>query len=212
MKHYGIVSGLLLVALSFVRASGAEPEIVTIRGERFSVWPTSDLAQRGLDVRDIPRDRNAAWVYIEAINAYEELPHELEEAFAYAHKTAFPAEHAKLRAFLSTPANRRAMDLARRAAAMEACQMPYFGDPRSSIISILLPNLSGMRRLARLLVADGRRLEAEGQYDAAVDNYLTTMRMGVHGCDGITLIENLVVRLTAAARRHGLISEDVTTP
>jgi hypothetical protein len=75
---------------------------------------------------------------------------------------------------------------------MDRCQMPYFGDPENSIVGVLLPNLSHFRFLGKLMVVDGRRLEAQGAYDEATRNYLTAMSMGEHVAQGHTLIEGLV--------------------
>ncbi|MCH8031190.1 MAG: hypothetical protein IIB09_05155 [Bacteroidetes bacterium] len=50
------------------------PATIVVRGERMRVWPVEDLIARGFDVQRIPRSENAAWVYLDAINAYVELP------------------------------------------------------------------------------------------------------------------------------------------
>jgi len=170
----------------------ADPETVELRGETRQVWPLADLRTRGLEVQDIPREQNAAWIYIEAVNAYEDIPAELSEAFDYAIAQAWPTQQPKLTEYLKRPGNQRALTLARKAAAMERCQMPYFGEPDGTIIGVLLPNLSMMRFLAKLLVADGQRLEAEGHYGDALNDYLACARMGAHVAQGVTLIEDLV--------------------
>ena len=186
----------ILIGFSWVPAlvlplRGDEPEIVTIRGEQHKVWPVDDLRARGFEVREIPREKNAAWTYIEAINAYEELPPSLDDAFTYSYKVAW-LDRPELTEYLKLPGNRRAMELARKAARVEECQIPYFGDPQSSVVAILLPNLAGWRMVGKIFVADGKRLEWEADYDAAMDNYLTTMRMGAQASRGQTLIEGLV--------------------
>ncbi|HUU82907.1 MAG TPA: hypothetical protein VM243_05320 [Phycisphaerae bacterium] len=190
-----IVAATAVLCLSPALLPADEPpEQVTIRDRTMTVWPADDLRQRGFDVADIPRDENAAWTYIEAANAFAELPDDLKGAFGYACRTAWPPGSAgtKLEAWLTNKDNRRALELARQAGELERCQMPYFGDPGGSIIAVLLPSLSHHRHLAKMLIADGRRLEAGGKYARAFDNYITAWRMGAHIGQGITLIEALV--------------------
>jgi hypothetical protein len=169
-----------------------ERESVTIRGEPFNLWPIDDLRARGFEFHEIPREKNSAWVYLKAVNAYEELPTDLADAFDHALYTAWPSGAAKLGDYLALPGNRRAIEVAHQAAGMDAYQMPYFGDPPGSILSVLLPNLSPMRFLGKLMLADGRRLVAQGAYDRAIDRYFDAMRMGAHVGSGMTLIEGLV--------------------
>jgi hypothetical protein len=172
--------------------AGSAPETVEIRGQQMTVWPVADLRERGFDVPDLPRDENAAWVYLEAANKFLDLPQGLSDAFDYAYGKAWPENQPELRTWLTSPENREALALVRKAAQMERCQMPYFGDPNGSVMSVLLPSLSQHRMLARMLVADGRRLTAQKDYRGAMDNYGTVLRMGHHVSDGVTLIETLV--------------------
>ncbi len=169
-----------------------EPDSITIRDKTFNVWPVEDLHARGFEVRQIPQSQNAAWMYIEAINAYEELPEGLAEAFEYAVYTAWPEGMAELEDYLELPGNRKAFDSAQKAAAMDEYQMPYFGDPPGSILGVLLPNLSPMRFLSKLILADTRRLVAQREYDRAIDLHFGGMRMGSHVGSCMTLIEGLV--------------------
>lgn len=186
------MTGLVATWITYSSALGATAETVTIRGESFNVWPRENLVQRGFDIPDVPRERNAAWVYIEAINRYAELPPELNEVFDYAASKCWPEDNAKLTEYLSADANREAIALVDRASRMEKHVMPSFGDPKASVIAVLLPNLSHYRFLAKLVVADGHRLEARGQFDEALERYLSILRMGEHLADGVILIESLV--------------------
>lgn len=169
------------------------PAQLTIRGETHTIWPADDLRDLGYDVADIPTDQNAAGSYIEAINAFAELPAELEEAFTQA-LDVWPegAAGKKLGAWITGKDNRRALELARRAARMDRCQFPYFGDPGDSVIMVIVPNLRHHRTLAKLLVVNGKRLESAGQYAQARADYQTACRIGGHVAQGITLIEALV--------------------
>ncbi|MGB2987268.1 MAG: hypothetical protein WBE26_15475 [Phycisphaerae bacterium] len=170
----------------------ADVETVTIRGDEFNVWPIEDLIERGFDITPVPREGNSAWVYIEAVSAFADLPEDLQDAFDYARNIAWPEGQKELADYLDLPGNRRAMELARKAAGMKAYQMPCFGDRTGSVLGILLPNLSHLRFLTKLVVVDGRRLEAQGRYDQALGRYTTMLRTGGHIGQGITLIEGLV--------------------
>lgn len=192
MAKRSACGALLLPLLVTFHAAAEEREAVTIRGETFHVWPAENLIARGLGIREVPREKNAAWVYFEAVNSFVELPEALEDAFDYALGTAWPDDHTALGDYLKLPGNRLAIERAHKAATMDRCQMPYFGDPNNSVLGVLLPNLSYCRFLAKLLTVDGRRLEAEGSYDEAMTDYLAVMGMGEHIAQGHTLIEGLV--------------------
>lgn len=196
----------ILLALSAAMAYGqaAElPQTIEIRGETMQIWPAENLRARGLEVQEIPRDENAAWLYLDAINAYPDLPEDLQDAFDYALSTAWPEGQEGLTEWLKHEQSQKAFELVRKAAGMQRCQMPYFGDPNTSIIAVLLPNLSHMRFLAKAMMVESRRLAAEGKADEALANQAATMRMGWHAAQGMTLIEDLVgVAVWALASRH----------
>ena len=183
----------ILFAGGLADASLAEgPETVRMRDQEFTIWPADELIERGFHVPKIPREHNAAWVYIEAVNAYAELPAQIVDAFDYAVRTAWPAEQPNLEEYFKRPQTRLALEKVRHAARMQRCQMPYFGDPNESIIALLLPSLSGIRMLSKMHTAEGRLLESQGRHVEALERHLLTMRMGEHIGQGITLIEGLV--------------------
>jgi hypothetical protein len=62
----------------------------------------------------------------------------------------------------------------------------------AGVMGILLPALSERRALARLSIVEAKRLEANGDVDAALDNYFNNFMVGRHMSQGPTLIENLV--------------------
>jgi hypothetical protein len=171
----------------------AEPTSITMRGETKKVWPFDDLRARGYDVPDIPREENAFWAYLQADNTFKELPTELRRVFDYAVSKAWPVGNdEQLGAYVLDRDNQRALEVVRRAAGMEKCQFYYFGDPNGLMVSLGLVDLTNYRQLAKLLIADGRRLEEQGAYQSALDNYVAVLRMGHHIGSGITLIEKLV--------------------
>lgn len=181
------------VPFTVVAAESPVQEHMTLRGKEMAVWPVADIRARGFDLPDLPHDQNAFYTYVEAINLYKTPPSDLQTAFDYAVEHAWPTEVGdKLSAFVLDEDNQAALRIAKQASVMPNCQMVYFGDPRNSIISLLLPSLSDFRYLGKLLAVDGRRLEEQGDYAAALENYATIYRMGHHVGDGITLIESLV--------------------
>ncbi|MHC4608834.1 MAG: hypothetical protein ACYS7M_00620 [Planctomycetota bacterium] len=196
LKALHSLAAVVLALLLPAEAARAEdaPAQVTLRGETWTVWPAADLLARGFDVQDLPRDRNAAWTYIEAVNAFAELPEDLTEAFEQALKHEWPKTSAgkALAAWITDKDNRQALELARKAAGMQRCQIPYFGDPEAGVLNVMLPSLSHYRHLAKMLVVEGRRLESEGRFTQALESYQTACRMGGHVAQGITLIESLV--------------------
>lgn len=202
MRIYCWIAGAMLLAPTVGAAADDEIQTVTIRGETYEIWPSEDLVARGLEVEDSPRERNAFWMYLDAINAYDELPKPLSEAFDYATQKAWPENAAALADYLQTPGTRRAFALTQRAAAIYRYHMPYFGNPEESVVSILLPNLSYYRFLGKLHIADGRRLAAGGDYDAASRRIFSAMSLGEHAAQGNTLIEGLVgIAVYALANR-----------
>jgi hypothetical protein len=207
MRRILMILVLLSVGVSAIAQAEPPKQPPTswnVRGEEMPIRPMADLQEAGLEVQDLPLDRNAAWVYLEAINAFVDLPPALQEAFDHALSHEWPAGQTELTTYMQEPGNRKALELTRKAAGMKDCQMPYFGDRRDSVLSILLPSLSTMRFLAKLSVVEGRRLEAEGNYDAALEQYLATMRMGNHAGHGATLIEGLVGNAIWSVGNRGL--------
>ncbi|MCB9866436.1 MAG: hypothetical protein H6816_07365 [Phycisphaerales bacterium] len=202
MRHDGwITAALALLALAACgvaraddpRAPDPDTQTLTIRGQTYMIWPFDDLRARGFDIPDVAPEDNAFWTYVEALNAFKEVPTDLSPAFDYALETAWPSAAGKaLKAYLLEPDNQKALARAREAADGEEFQLYYFGDPNGSVISVLLPSLSAYRMLGKLLIVDGRRLEAEGDYGGAMENYTTAFRMAHQVGGGITLIENLV--------------------
>jgi hypothetical protein len=169
------------------------PETLTIRGDVMKVRPNDGLRALGFTIPSVPRDENAFWIYLDAINSFKDVPEDVQAAFDYAVRNGWPEGHdAKLKAYLLDPANQKALSLVRQASRIEGFEPCYFGEPGESVIALLLPSLSPYRHLAKMLVADGRRLEQQGAHDSALRNYETIMRMGHHVAQGCTLIEGLV--------------------
>ncbi len=52
---------------------------VTLRGQSFEVFSADRLRSRGLEVPEIPPERNAAWVYVDAINKFVLPPQDVDQ-------------------------------------------------------------------------------------------------------------------------------------
>jgi len=206
-RNLAVIAGVgLIAAIPRLAWANSDTDRIKIRDQWFNVWPTEDLKARGLDVQTLPKDQNAAWRYIDAINAYEETPPEIAEAFQYAVQIAWPEGQTELAAYLNRPANQRAFELIQEAAEVERCQLPYFRSRESDgILSVLLPNLSHMRILGKMLTADARRLESQGDFAGAMRRYRTVMTMAIHVDQGITLIEALVAQALWNLSDRGVI-------
>ncbi|MCZ6816133.1 MAG: hypothetical protein O7F76_05475, partial [Planctomycetota bacterium] len=166
---------------------------VTLRGQSFEVFSPDRLRARGLEVPEIPRERNAAWVYVDAINKFVLPPQDVDhEVFDAAVAGTWPEGEAgnKLSDWLEQ--NEQALDLTRRAASMPEYHMPLFRGDSDALLMALLPHLAPQRQLAKLLSVDATRQMAQGRAEAAIENYLTTQRMGHQVGHGNTLIEGLV--------------------
>lgn len=169
---------------------------VILKGRSYEIFPLDDLEARGVRVKRIPSDQNAAYRYFDAINALPEIKddNELTQAIDDACDGKWPEGELRdrLNAYLDQSAN--AMELTRQAAQMDQYFLPLFrGDPNSdSIYSLLLPSLGDQRQLARILVADARRRADAGDFEGALNNLLTTERVGNQLGHGSTLIEGLV--------------------
>lgn len=193
--------GLVVIGLSLGPRAPAAPgpatqksdvEVVEVRGEKMWIFPIEELRRRGCDVMDLPRDQNAFWTVLEAVNAYREPPNELRQVVGYGADIAWPAEHdAALRAYVLDPANQAAIAAARRAAAMDRCQVIFLTGPGGSLISILIPDFGPLRFVCRLLLLDGRRLETDGQYDEAMEDYVAALRFARHVGSGPSFLHGL---------------------
>lgn len=171
---------------------GAAPRKVTLRGNVYDEYPADKLRQRGIRVPDVPDDRNAALIYIDAYNARVDLPSDLQDAFDQATAGAWPQDESGRRLAEWLEQNRPALDLARRAAAMPDCRMPVFGGDYEMLFALLLPTMSEHRQIARMLAIEATYRQSTGDAAGAVDSVLTLQRMANHVAGGTFIIEHLV--------------------
>src|SRR5690606_6267015 len=107
-----------LLACLFVAGEPAEDpdRHVTIRGTTYEIYPPEKLRARGFPVTDLPREENAAFLYIDAINMLG--PEEAELPISEAAAGEWPDGEAgeRLNAYLES--QQPVLDLARAASRM----------------------------------------------------------------------------------------------
>jgi hypothetical protein len=79
-----------------------------------------------------------------------------------------------------------ALDLVREGSRAKSCQMPLLGASEDTT------SFGMLRELARLLVADGKRAEHNGNSARAADDYFASVKFGVDCSKGGALIQSLV--------------------
>lgn len=179
-------------APSYAQSPDDSPKTVTIAGQHYTPYRAEELRARGLDVPDVPFDENAAWVYIEAINALTKAPEDLREAHDLAMDGKWPDGEQGERLAEWLEGNRAAMDAARRASAMDRFCMPLLRGDQDRLLSALLPQLSLQRDLAKAMRIQATYLASHGKAEEALETCLTMQRMAHHIGNGLTLIEGLV--------------------
>ncbi len=188
------VTWAICAAPAPVHAQSADgtPETITIAGKTYTPYRTKELRARGLDVADVPYDQNAAWVYVEAVNALTDCPEDLRDAHELAMDGKWPEGEQGKRLAEWLEGNRAALDKARQASVMDEFHMPLLRGDYDTLVSALLPQLSPQRQLSKTLRIEATYLASQGKAEEALDACLTMQRMGHHVGNGLTLIEGLV--------------------
>jgi len=183
-------------------AEEAEWQQITVGGETRYVMPNEVARGLGIPRQDVPDEENAAWVYIQAFNVLPEEPAQgnisplrrrgeprteptsrdkFDQQYGQAMEAPWDAAQSEeLYAWYQTTAEAR--QLFKKATSMGRCQLPILtGQPGVTFLAaLIMPNLSGMRSLARLMVLEGHLLEQEGKDREAVEAYLAAFRAGGH--------------------------------
>lgn len=206
LRFIPISAGVLAWVCAHVLAqTPSDRKTFKLRGQEQMIFPREKLIARGLTVPEIPDDQNAAWVYVDAINAFAELPGDLQEAQdAVMASGKWPEGDAGQRLADWLDQNADAIALTRKAATMPQYYMPMVQDPASdSLVSALLPTMSHMRNLARLMAVSAARKRASNP-DVAVDDAITLQRLAHHAAHGTTLIEGMVGMAIGAVAEKSL--------
>lgn len=102
---------------------------------------------------------------------------------------------------------REALDLCRKGAQMDFCQMPWLAPSTNS-----LPLLSSLRRLSRMLIAEGKLAQQAGDSDRAITDDLVAVKLGRDCSTGGPLLMSLVgLRITFPHRKSLLPRHSVTS-
>ncbi|MDP2899116.1 MAG: hypothetical protein Q8Q12_21470 [bacterium] len=160
-------------------------------GDRtFPVCPEEEWARAGFPLRRVPDDKNAAIEYINAINLYVKEPENLSDLYNYVLGNLWTDEAKALVPWLEQ--NAPAIAALREGARKDDCMFPLLKEPGVAMMNLLLPHLSTMRSLARLLTIQGKYFESQGKYREALDNYLLIARVGYQVSKEPILISGLV--------------------
>lgn len=154
------------------------------------VCPEEEWARAGFPLRRVPDDKNAAIEYINAINLYVKEPENLSDLHSYVLQNVWIDEAKALLPWLEQ--NAPAIAALREGARKDDCMFPLLKEPGVAMMNLLLPHLSTMRSLARLLTIQGKYFESQGKYREALDNYLLIARAGCHVSKEPILISGLV--------------------
>lgn len=156
----------------------------------FPVCPEEEWTRAGFPLRRVPDEKNAAIEYINAINLYVKEPESLSDLHSYVLQNVWIDEAKALVPWLEQ--NAPAIAALREGAKKDDCMFPLLKEPGVPMMNLLLPHLSTMRSLARLLAIQGKYFESQGKYREALDNYLLIARMGYQVSKEPILISGLV--------------------
>jgi hypothetical protein len=191
----GITCGLGAGGAMAQEANGAKWKSVTLGGDVYYATPAEVVRSLGLPYEDIADEENAATYYLQAMNALPATDPDdegLSEEYKAALDGPWSLDDGRFSAWFKS--TQEARDLTRNAAGMAECQFPILADEpgETFLAAIMMPYLSSLRTLARLMVVEGHLLEHEGRAEEALHSYLVVLRMGKHSLRGHTLIDGLV--------------------
>ncbi|MFH1418929.1 MAG: hypothetical protein ABII12_11680 [Planctomycetota bacterium] len=207
MSRYGLACALLFGALAQpgLAQEDEKSSKVIIEGREYEIYPADKLRARGFDVPEIPHDQNAAWVYVEAMNAMVDLPTDLGTAYESALDGQWPEGEDGERLAQWLGSNKQSLDLVRHASNMEQHYMPICGGESDALITTMLPTLSPSRQLAKMLSVESTYHLSQGNGEAAIDAMLTCRRFGNQVGKGKMIIEGLVGMAMSGVADRGLV-------
>ena len=165
------------------------PRRITVHGTSFEVATPAELKAKGFPYEYPPPERNAAIELIDAINELAKAMKSNFPAKAYNHvlKHAW-VEGEGLEQWLDE--HDRIHDLVQLAGEKPECVFPI--QNARLVAAILLPHYAGLRSLARFLVVRAKLSAHEGDYEQAVDDLCTILRIAEQTADDVFLIGGLV--------------------
>ncbi|HOO17364.1 MAG TPA: hypothetical protein PLU99_09665, partial [Phycisphaerae bacterium] len=177
------VACLFVVAVVFtVRAQAADPPRPSLRQPVDYVRWVNEEFSRGIT-------ENAAEFYQRALSEFSE-DDSLEKFIAEADASTWTPEQRRQRSAW-VQKNATCLEHFAKAARMDAC---YFPLPRESgaLVSVMLPELSTFRAIAKLMTVRARLRLLEGNVDGATEDVALLLRAGRHLQDQPFLIQYLV--------------------
>lgn len=198
-------AAILLVTSPTFAQNSSEKKTFKLRGQEHKIFLREKLVARGLTPPEIPDDQNAAWVYVDAINAFVDLPADLHDVHDAAIASGkWPEGDAGKRLSDWLDQNAEAIALTRKAGAMPQYYMPMVCDEEhNAFIAALLPTMGPMRNLAKLMTVSAAR-ERLSNPETAVDDAIATHQLAHHAANGSTLIEGLVGTAIASLAEKSL--------
>lgn len=190
-----IAAVVMVCALTPTQAQETGPIKLTLH----PTPPTSTALKYRLlpELRDM-QTGNAAVHYLRAMApelASQSFRKESQERLDQILET--PAD--KLRgADMSTAINRSSLGFIEDGSRRTSCDWEMIERAKRDGIAMLLPDLQAMRSLARQSAARARVAIADGKFDDAHRDLRTTLALGRHVADGVTLIQGLVGIAVAA--------------
>jgi len=176
-----VLAGSILTCA--IGAFAAEPETITVAGTEYRVIPDKEFRDLGFEFPDVPRNENAAYDYIAAINAYEPIEDRELQRLAR-RRVIWDDAPPELREYVR--GNQEALDLVRAGTRKSLCRFPFLDTSRSGhdvpIIyrAFLPPCYSWSRHLAMFLGLAGSMREHDGDYAECLALYADAAAIGVH--------------------------------
>lgn len=188
MKRTILVASAALLPAGILAgcALAGEPKPTTIKlcGKTLKLMPEEEIRECGFPYTDIAPDENAATWYIRGANELCEVEYGdysvVGNQELHARRHLWDPDLTELGKKLD--AARRALELYRKGASKEKCQLPYVQLDRIS--GGEEPSVGEARPACRLLALEARRLESQKKFGEAVDNYLAAIRIGCHYGNG----------------------------
>ena len=148
----------------------------------------------------VPDEENAAEVYAEAWDAWDDVPEPARRQMDDLNGRREPwddADMALARDLLNEA--EEVIDLLKKAAAMKRCRFPI--DYDGPAYAVLLPHLRRMQQMARVMSFSARTHLVEGKAKDAVDDCVTLLRMS-RATRGQSILITRLVEIAVASMAH----------
>ncbi len=165
---------------------------ITVGDTEAFIMPDEVVRELGIPRRNIPEDENAATIYLRIFGLLAAAGYPPKAFYNVAVVEPWGAEQVEIMAWFrkTEEARRLVRDVVKR----DQCEFPFMSAPPGNkfLYGLMLPHLAPMRKLARLMVAEGHHLEQEGKPKEALQSYLLLFPMADHSAQEPFLISGLV--------------------